>query len=470
MKKIRKLLWVGCGTFLFLSLNLLLPIISSAQNPKTANRLEILAQADELYLAENIAAAEKLYRQVKPPFANEKASVSSIDKPITDPEQLSGAGRVYWRNATEGMQQGLTSKIFVPLKMLLEKQPEFVPAYALYAEASKKYGNEKDVIPILEKGVATFPESVELNKALIKAQEEAEQYLEASITARQFAIVYPNSPEAADFANIADKNFQRFRSKLNEQIILQGILGATIGVLTGDATNQAVRLAPLMLQGESGMGAQVAAAYKQRLTLIEDPTIVEYVSRLGNDIANLMGRKDFEYEFNVVKDDSINAFALPGGKVFVNTGAIMAANSEAELAGLLGHEIGHAVLSHGFQRITNTNLVANVGQIIPFGNLISTLAILDYSRENEAQSDIIGTRVLSAAGYAADGLRNFFVTMKQQEKGQKIPVYLRTHPTSDARIRYLEEIIKGNGYNRYAFEGVKTHTEIKQKLRKILEG
>lgn len=468
MKKVSKLLWVVFGAVLFLSINLLVPIISSAQNSNAANRLQTLTKADELYLTGNTAGAEKLYRQAKPPFAKETATASSIPKAITDPEQLSGAGRVYWRNATEGMQQGLTSKIFVPLKMLLEKQPEFVPAYALYAEASKKYGDQKDVIPILERGVATFPDSVELNKALIKAQEENDQWLEASIIARQFAIVYPQHPEATEFASIADKNFNRFRSKLNEQIIFQGVVGAVVGILTGDGTNQAVRLAPLMLQGESAMGAQVAAAYKQQLPLIDDPSILEYVSRIGNDIANLMGRADFKYEFNVVKDNSLNAFALPGGKVFINTGAIMAANSEAELAGLLGHEIGHAVLSHGFQRITNANLLANVGQILPFGNLISTLATLDYSRQNETQSDIIGTRVLAAAGYAADGLRNLFVTFKQQEKGQSTPAYLRTHPTSEARVRYLEEIIQRNGYNRYAFEGVQRHIEIKQKLQKIL--
>lgn len=466
MKKIRKLLWVALGTVLFLSFNLVLPIISPAQNLDT-KRLQTLAKADELYLAGNTAGAEKLYRQAKSPFPKEKQGASSIAKPITDPEQLSGGSRVYWRNATEGMQQGLTSKIFAPLQMLLEKQPEFIPAYSLYAEAIKKYDSKESIIPILEKGVATFPKSVELNQSLIKALEEKDKFLEASITARQFAIVYPKHPQASEFANIAEKDFKRFRSKLNKKVVTNGILGGIVGAITGNGVNQAVGLTSLMLQGESGLGEQTAAAYKQQLPLVEDPKVLEYISRIGNDIANLMGRNDFKYEFYVVKDKSINASALPGGKVFVHTGAIMAANSEAEIAGLLGHEIGHAVLSHGFQKMTSSNLLANIGQVIPFGKIVSTLVTLDYSRQNETQSDIIGTRVLASAGYAADGLRNFFVTMKQQG-GQHPPTYLSTHPAPDSRVRYLEELIQRNGYNRYAFEGVKRHAEIKERLQQIL--
>jgi Peptidase family M48 len=465
MKKYRKLSWVALGLVLSLSFNFILPIISPAQ---TTNINQTLIKADELYLAGNTAGAEKLYRQVKPPLPKEKEGTNITRKPITDPEQLSGAGKVYWRNATEGIQQGLTSKIFVPLQTLLEKEPEFIPAYKLYAEASEKYGSKKDVIPILEKGVTAFPDSIELNKALIKALEENDKWLESSIIARQFAIVYSQNPEAPEFIKIADKNFRRFRSQINEKVVTQGILGGIIGAITGSGTEQAVQLGSLLLQGESGMGASFASAYKQQLTLINDPQVVEYVSRIGNDLANLMGRSDFKYEFYVVKNDAFNAFALPGGKVFVHTGAIMAANSEAELAGLLGHEIGHAVLSHGFQRMTNANLIANIGKKIPLGNLVSNLVILDYSRDNETQSDIIGTRALAAAGYAADGLRNLFVTLKQQQGRGGVPEFLQTHPLPDSRVRYLEALITRNGYNRYAFEGVKKHAEIKQRLQEIL--
>lgn len=113
-----------------------------------------------------------------------------------------------------------------------------------------------------------------------------------------------------------------------------------------------------------------------------------------------MGR-DFEYEYYVVKDPNINAFALPGGKIVVNTGAIMAADSEAEIAGLLGHEIAHAVLSHGFLKVARANFLNSSGQLlgsvqelqqgVPFITRMSALVNLAYSREAETQSDILGT-------------------------------------------------------------------------------
>ena len=186
-----------------------------------------------------------------------------------------------------------------------------------------------------------------------------------------------------------------------------------------------------------------------------------------------MGRDDFEYEFYVVRDDSLNAFVLPGGKVFVNTGAILNTNSEAELAGLIAHEVAHAVLSHGFQRIVTNNLYDSAGQIIsealktdiPIGSIVTNLIGLQYSRSNERQADLLGTRVLATAGYAADGLRNFMVTVDKKDGNTGPLSFLSTHPASDDRVEYLEQLIEHNGYNRYAFEGVEKHREIQENLK-----
>ncbi|MBO1351606.1 MAG: M48 family metalloprotease [Hormoscilla sp. GUM202] len=223
-----------------------------------------------------------------------------------------------------------------------------------------------------------------------------------------------------------------------------------------------------LLLGESEMGAQVAEAYKQELTLVEDQAVVDYVNELGQRIAKFMGRDEFDYEFYVVQDDSLNAFALPGGKVFVHTGAILGCNSEAELAGLLGHEVAHAVLSHGFQRIVKNNLLVNLSQTISLGSLIPTLVSLKYSRDNEHQADILGTRVLANTGFAADGLRNFMATIDRQSRSRS-PSYLSTHPAPNERVRYLEELIERNGYNRYAFEGVEKHAAIQKRIRESVE-
>lgn len=432
---------------------------------------ETLLKADRLYQQGKRTEAEKLYRQVKKPFAKDSKN-SNFPEPINDPEQLSPAGKVYWREAQAGFQdtRRLESKIFVPLQLLSEKNPEFVPGHILLAQALEQYNKPKEAREVLERASSLFPYNPDVAKARVKALEADEQWLEASIAARQFAIVNPNHSENAEFVNIADKNSGRFRGSLNNQILTTAILGGLGGLLTGDFKSsafQAVELAKLMLNGESAMGAQLANGYKQQLPLLEDEIVQGYINTIGQDIAKLMGRSEFNYEFYVVQDDSLNAFALPGGKVFINTGSILNTKSEAELAGLIGHEVGHAVLSHGYQRIANNSLLANLGEVIPFGNFFTTLVSRDYSRGNERQSDIIGSRALASYGYAADGLRGFMQTLHERY-GSSGQSYASTHPSSKERVRYLEDLITSSGYNRYAFEGVEKHSLIQKRVRELI--
>lgn len=466
MQRLKWLSWLILGAFLFLSLHIFLPLTTPAQSTPNTARFQTLAQADRLYLQGDLTGAERLYRQAKPAFATEHNSVTF--QPITDAAQLSPAAQVYWRTVQEGIQQGLESKIFDPLQQLLNEQPEFIPGYTLYYEELKKADREEDAIAVLEQGISRFPDSIELTKALVAALEDNKDFLEASITARQFAIVYPDHPEAAAFTQSAEENLKRFRNRLTERNVVRGVLGSVIGVLTGDRGGRAIQNAALLLQGESGMGSQFVASFTQQTPLIRDPEIVEYVTKVGKSVAELMGR-DFNYEFYVVQDENWNAFAVPGGKIFFNTGLMLGVNSEAEFAGVMAHEVAHAVLSHTFQRMTQVSLLSNLGSIIPFGDVASTLLSLDYSRHHERQSDLVGTRTLALSGYAADGLYNAFVGLKQQEKS-KPPAYLSSHPLTDTRIRYLEEMIQRNGYNRYAYEGVERYTQIKDRLKKILAG
>ncbi|MFK0729964.1 MAG: M48 family metalloprotease [Gloeotrichia echinulata GP01] len=360
------------------------------------------------------------------------------------------------------MQKNSESQTLVALKLLIEKQPEFIPAYQLLAEALQKKEQHQEAIEVLEKGVTLFPESAELTKSLIKALHSKDKWLEASITARQFTIVYPQHPESPEFLRIADQDLGRFNDSLNKKIIGTGILGGLLGGLTGQGTATALNLAPLILQGESGMGSQLANSQKQQLRLAEEPAVVEYVNTIGKDVAKLMGR-NFQYEFYVVQDDSLNAFALPGGKIFVNTGTILACNSEAELAGVIAHEVSHSVLSHGFEKIVNSILLSNVSQNIPLGDLVSKIAFSQYSQEQERQADILGARALANAGYAADGLHNFMVKLNQKY-GSNQNIFA-SHPATTERISYLEELIVRNGYNRYSYEGVEKHAAIQKRLR-----
>jgi len=429
-----------------------------------SEREQLMAEGDRYYLQGNLREAERLYRQAKPEFPAE--GTIEIADAITE-EQLSPAGRVYWDNVQEGLAENRESQLEASLDLLFEEAPGFAPPYALIAQRHLDEGDTDEAIAFLEDATTRFPGSYELARMLAETLREDGQRLEASITAREFAIVNPEHPQAGEMTELAEDYLGSFRGRLRENIALRGLGGLAVGVLTGRTGStvfQAINLAQLMLAGESRLGEQIAEQLQGQLRMVNDPEILGYVDELGQDVARYMGRDEFDYEFFVVDDENLNAFALPGGKVFVNTGAILAANSEAELAGLIGHEVGHAVLSHGFQRVVTNNLLANLAREIPFGNLLGTLVSLDYSRKHERQSDIIGTRVIHSAGYAADGLRNFMQTLREQQGGGSTIPYLSTHPAPRTRVRYMEELIERNNYNRYSFEGVERHAQIKARL------
>jgi len=446
-----------------------------AQSSQAVSHFDILAKADDLYKQGEIVAAENLYRQIKPDFP---APQPLGPQPIYEIEELSPAGQVYWRNAQEGME----TQIFLSLQRLTENYPEFIPGYLKLAEvcqekpeACERYAGDeqpKNTVEVLERATTLYPDEPELLKAKITALADAEQFLEASIAARQFVLLYPDYFDAPEFARLADEYRERYQSKQHEELLgsVVGTIFANIlkGAITGDWSRgvRSLDAVALLLQSESDLGQKVAEQYKQKLSLLEDPEVLNYVKGRAGRLTDLMGRDDFEYEDYIVKDDSINAFALPGGKIFVNTGAIINTNSEAELAGLLAHEIAHAVLSHGIQRVADTRLLANLQEFIPFSDLVTNLVSAEFSRKNERQADILGSRVLNLSIYAADGLRNMMVTLKQKT-GNASESLFATHPAPAKRIRYLENLIQRNGYNRYAYEGMKKHQEIQNKIKKL---
>lgn len=454
------------------------PPATPAKTPEELERHQKLMAADRLYQAGDKAAAEKLYQEAKPAFAGtpERKEAAAA---ITDATQLSPGGQVYWRESEIGLAQKLESRIFVPLKLLTENYPQFIPGYLRYAQALESYDRSEAALAILEKAATLYPNQPDLVKARVAALIKAEKWIDASIAARQFALLNPNDPAASEFTALADENLKRYQARLRSKLrgnlignILTGALGyALTGNLFGPLS--AVQNTILLLRGESAVGERVVGQAKRQLDLVDDSEVVSYVDAVGQKLANAAGRKEFKYEFYVVLDDRLNAFALPGGKVFVNAGAIAKTRSEAELAGLLGHEISHAVLSHGFQLVTEGTLTANLTQFIPYvGGLIGDLSVLNYSRDMERQADVLGTRLLASTGYAADGLHNLMVTLERQEEKRQRPTppaWLASHPLPPERIQYLEALITNTGYNRYAYEGVERHAMLQPKVEKLLK-
>lgn len=443
-------------------------------SPEEIARRQKLIEADKLYNSGEIAAAQKLYREAKDPFGAQAPAKEKPD-PIYDPAKLPAAGAVYWRMSGEGLEQKLETKIFVPLESLVQQNPEFIPGHLRYAQALKDYKQPEKALEALEQATALYPGEPDLLKAKIAALDEQKKWLEASLAARQFALLYPDNPQSSEFAALADENLERYkrhvRRELRGNAIANAITGALGFVLTGNLFGpiSAVDSTVLLLRGESAVGESVANRAKKHLPLMEDEQVLNYLREVGNKLAAVTGRNDFQYEFYVVMDDKINAFALPGGKVFVNAGAIMHTNSEAELAGLLAHELSHAVLSHGFQLATQGNLTANVTQYVPYGGTLGNLLILNYSRDMERQADALGTRILASSGYAADGMRNLMVTLDKEERDTGVFAWLSSHPETKERISNLENIIERNGYNRYAYEGVARHLEIQKRVAELLK-
>ena len=445
--------------------------------PKISKQQQILIAADEYYLAGDQAAAEALYRQVKDALWQvDPADLRPAE--IMDPAELSPAGAVYWREAQTGYEEGLTHRTVVPLDMLVEEYPEFIPGHVFYANYLVEQDQAEKGDAILDRALMIYPSQPELLRARTFTQMGMEHWIEAAITARQFTLLNPEHPDAEEMATLSDENLDRFRAAMNEELtgnfIGNLVTGAAGAILTGGLIGPytALNSAMLLLQGESAVGANAAEQIKTQAPMMNDRPVNEYLDTMGQKLASLAGRDEFEYEFHVIEEEDLNAFALPGGKIFVNAGAILKANSEAEIAGLLAHEISHAVLSHGFQMVTNGNLINSVASIIPIGQvggIAAGLAASSYSRSMERQADILGTQILSAAGYAADGLHNLMVTLQEEAGDRGGLQWFASHPAPAERVDYLKQIVEAGGFNRYAYEGVETHLAMQQRVARLMD-
>jgi predicted Zn-dependent protease len=485
------------------SIQLDLSEFSGILEAKLSTRQQRMIEADRLYRSGQIELAEQLYRQVKSGEESKLAArtiegheeathldadldleldtENSIEPSeanrrvpaIYEIELASAAAQVYWREYQAGMAKNLETRVLVPLQLLTTDHPEFIPGHITYAEVLEAYDRPADALKVLEIATTIYPDEPKLMLARIKKLGEAGHWLDSSIAAREFALLNPDHEDAAEFLKVADQNLERFkddiRTQLREKSITSAIVGAAGYALTGSLIGplNSVQSLALIAQGEVVVGEKAAASAQRQLKLIEDPLVVEYVQEVGQKLAAVSGRDEFNYEFYVIAEEEINAFAMPGGKIFINAGAIAKTNSEAELAGLLAHEISHAVLSHGFQLVTQSALNTNLFQFLPFGGTAANLFTLDYSREMERQADTLGTRILASSDYAADGLHNLMITMGKEQK-QRPPAWMSTHPETDDRVAYIDSYINEQGYNRYAYEGVERHLQVQQRVLELM--
>lgn len=214
--------------------------------------------------------------------------------------------------------------------------------------------------------------------------------------------------------------------------------------LTGCAAVGQLNL--LSEQDELAMGAQFAAELQKELRFIEDPEIVGYINDLGQSLVRVSQRSNIPYTFHVVDTQDVNAFALPGGYLYVNRGLIETADTEAELAGVLGHEIGHVVGKHSARQITQQYGIAIIaslalgedpGMVAQLAaQIAATGAITSYSRSMESEADTYGVQELYDAGIDPHGLATFFEKLEELRAGRgggSLEKFFSTHPEPGAR-------------------------------------
>ncbi|MCH9055563.1 M48 family metalloprotease [Synechococcus sp. PCC 6716] len=444
----------------------------SAEQAARETRLAILMEGDRHFQAGDLTLARTYYQKAKvetnlpPPRFTPPA--------ILEISQLPPAAQIYWREVQGGSQ--LYSAQSVPLRLLVEQFPEFIPAHVKLAEFLFQQGSWQEAHAQLEQATSLYPDQPELQRALVASYDRQKQWLEAALTARRFAILNPDHPAAPEFEHLAAERMQRFRRQVQGQLRESMIVGALTGLvgvaITGNPllSLDSIQMMALMMQGEAAIGASAARQISRQVKLLDDPDVQAYVNEVGQKLANVAGRNEFEYEFFIINDDSLNAFALPGGKIFIHSGAILKANTEAELAGLLAHELAHAVLSHGFRLVTQGTATANLTRLLPVGGYITGLLVTSYSRDMEREADILGTRILARAGYAADGLLNLMHTLQKEYRNQEPSLpWFSTHPPTAERIRYIRGLMREQNYTPFAFEGVERHQQIQAHLRSILQ-
>jgi hypothetical protein len=204
------------------------------------------------------------------------------------------------------------------------------------------------------------------------------------------------------------------------------------------------------------LGRQSAQEVSRQMPLLNDSNIVGYVQQLGKKLAARAGGFAFPYQFNVVASKDINAFALPGGFIFVNAGAIAAAKNEGELAGVMSHEISHVALRHGTNQATKAYIAkaglsvlsgilggesSDLGQIIgAVGGVGANALFLKFGRTAESQADLEGARIMAEAGYDPRDMANFFKTL-QEQGGQRVPEFLSDHPDPGNRVAAVNAVL-----------------------------
>jgi len=232
------------------------------------------------------------------------------------------------------------------------------------------------------------------------------------------------------------------------------------GVIPAFAADDHKGLNLYSIPQEIALGRQMAAEVEKQARLESDPIVAEYINRLGQNLA-IRANAAFPVSVKMIQSDEINAFTLPGGFVYVNSGVMKMADNEAELASVIAHEIGHAAARHATRQATRGQLAKLAG--IPLAVLVpgwagfaahqaataaAPVASLHFSRAYETEADLLGVRYLSEAGYDPNASIDMFERIASTERktpGMVSKLFLSHPPTGDRITKTQAEIGKLKG-------------------------
>ncbi|MBI3475906.1 MAG: M48 family metalloprotease [Acidobacteria bacterium] len=261
---------------------------------------------------------------------------------------------------------------------------------------------------------------------------------------------------------MSDSNSRIFKAAL-----LASLLAVGIPLLAQRAHNFSPGFNLFSKEQDMQLGQESAAQVRKQMTVIQDPVLTAYVTRVGK---RLMASREaqesgFPFTFEVVADPSINAFALPGGPMFINTGLLRAVDNEAQLAGVMGHEMSHVILRHGTNQASKRNLFqlgpALAAQLTNKGTLVGQLeqmgigvfaggVLLKFSRTAESEADLTGSHLMSESGYDPMEMARFFNKLNAQ--GGHGLQFLSDHPNPANRERAIQQEARALPQKRYGSE------------------
>lgn len=260
------------------------------------------------------------------------------------------------------------------------------------------------------------------------------------------------------------------------QSVLLPIL-ITVSLVSGCATGKSAvgGFNLISVSEEKQLGEKFATEIEKQHKVVTDPEVQAFINRVGKRLLTGVQKVEFPYTFKVVEDKSINAFAVPGGYTYINTGLIKAADSETELASVMAHEINHVVARHSTRQMTQRYgyslvtglLLGSQGEIAKLAaDLFGTAGLLYYSRDMESEADYLGVETMYKAGYNPQGMVTFFQKLAAvgRQEPSKIATFFSTHPQTPDRIKDIQAEIAKYPPKSWLPESTEEFRRVKSKL------